>query len=239
MPVGAEVPRVLADSPTADDPFGIERYRRIAEQEQQHAERREREIEAVRQHKQLGWWNASGLLKRHAEKARELAEASAGEWGAVFDSLCDRLGSDFLVALLGGRGTGKTQLGACLIRAAIRRDIRAVYVRLADLFDDVRGGFDRDTTASHLDRLRRYQAVPLLVLDECHEYAGSGFEGRTLRALIDQRYGELRPTVLISNEMPDAFSERMGPSIMSRLTECGEIIVCDWPSYRGAPARET
>jgi hypothetical protein len=38
--------------------------------------------------------------------------------------------------------------------------------------------------------------------------------------------------VFIANQDKAAFAQSMGASITSRIHECGEAIICDWPSFR-------
>jgi hypothetical protein len=39
-------------------------------------------------------------------------------------------------------------------------------------------------------------------------------------------------TVLIANLDAAEFAENVGDSIVSRIHEIGEAVLCDWPSYR-------
>jgi hypothetical protein len=44
----------------------------------------------------------------------------------------------------------------------------------------------------------------------------------------------MRDTIMISNETPEKMLAQVGPSIEDRMRECGGIIECNWPSFRGA-----
>ena len=74
----------------------------------------------------------------------------------------------------------------------------------------------------------------LLIIDELQEAKGSDFEDRTLTAIIDGRYDRAVDTIIITNLTTDAMGEALGPSIVSRMRECGGGIECDWPSFREA-----
>jgi len=183
------------------------------------------------------YWTHSGVPQLHVEGLRRIAEPDdaderAAKWWRALIAVGKALDSNGIVALLGNRGCGKTQIASKIIQDnCLRRRVPSIYRRLGDVYGDIRAAYNIRglSEASILDRLARYG---LLVLDECHERAGSDFEARTLARLIDSRYTVMKPTLLISNEMPDAFTESMGPSVADRLRENGKVIVCRWTSFR-------
>ena len=72
----------------------------------------------------------------------------------------------------------------------------------------------------------------LLVIDEAHERSDSAWENSTLANVVDRRYDAERATILVSNLTKAAFAQAIGPSIVSRIHEAGETVVCDWGSFR-------
>lgn len=153
------------------------------------------------------------------------------KWNAARDTLLDRIGNGYLVALLGPRGTGKTQLCVNVIRDCCRRMMSARYVVAFDLFREIRGTFKTDGP-SEIKLIDGLTALDLLVIDECHQRGETAFENNVLVNLLDRRYRAVKSTVLIANQNPEDFAKSMGDSIVSRIHECGEAMVCDWPSYR-------
>jgi DNA replication protein DnaC len=150
-----------------------------------------------------------------------------------------------IVGLLGPRGTGKTQLAVALARylaeqavlghAMLRTREPAAYASLPDLLVRARGTFNGsgrggETEAGILAELSR---VRLLVLDECHEASGSEWASSFFTNLVDRRYRDSLDTLLLSNEEPAAFARSIGPSVADRLRECGAVVECCWPSFRG------
>lgn len=171
-----------------------------------------------------------GLPSKH----RRPVESRSPQWSAKLDALTPRLGTGFLVALLGPRGTGKTQLAAELIRKHVDSSNMPtpLYTRSCDIFLTIRESFRRDGP-SEREQVVRFMRPSVLVIDEAHERSESDWENRLLNLIVDVRYGEERDTILISNERESSFRESIGPSIYSRLIETGGVIVCDWPSFRG------
>lgn len=158
-----------------------------------------------------------------------------------------------LVALIGIRGTGKTQIGVDLIRGVCeaeaekpkrqgsydtpapeggwRRETPARYVKAISLFVELRSAF-RDGGPGEEAAIAPFCAVPLLVIDEIHERGNTAWEDRMLVHIVDRRYDAMLDTVLIGNVAPDQLQAQLGDSIVSRIQECGRVITCDWPSFR-------
>jgi DNA replication protein DnaC len=196
-------------------------------------DRRLAEIERYKRSRELRRrWEAAGVPARHAVKVKQLREATSGPWLEVYNRLRDQLGDGFIIALLGQRGTGKTQMAVCLIRDAVEAERTALYIRASDLFRELRSTFRTDADESERDVLQRICSVGFLVIDEAHEGAGTDYEARILTDIVDARYNRVLSTLLLSNLMADAFAQAAGPSIVSRMHECGGAIVCDWPSFR-------
>ena len=177
--------------------------------------------------------------KRHL---RPLVQTPCAEWVSLSNKLRAALGTGFLFALLGDRGTGKTRLAVATIRECIRRTARngfdanrpAWYRKTLDLFLDVRASFKNESRTER-EVLAPYLACDLLVLDEIQERGGTDFEDRMLTYVIDKRYDANKDTLLISNLKAGEFSKHVGPSIVDRIRECGAAINCDWPSFRTTP----
>lgn len=147
--------------------------------------------------------------------------------------LADRTGHGYLIALVGERGTGKTQLALIAAYESILQLGRPVmYTRALEVFSELRRAYNEDGL-SEAAQIERFVRPQLLIVDEAHERGGSPFEDRLLGHLIDRRYGAgVSDTLLISNERPEDFAASMGSSIVDRIRECGDIVECEWPSFR-------
>ena len=168
-----------------------------------------------------------GASKRHVE----CRPASDGPWAEKADILKRRLGEGYLIALLGIRGTGKTQLGVELVLHACRNDKCAKYVKAIDLLLSIRACYGNNERSE--DKAIADWVYPrLLVIDELQERGHTEWEDVMLTNIIDKRYAQRDDTILIANLTEAEFVTAAGASISSRLTECGGIIVCDWPSFR-------
>lgn len=188
------------------------------------AERKQRTIAAER------CWSVANIPARHRDKVKQRHEAT-GPWADAYHRLRDLLPGGPLIVLLGKRGTGKTQMAVGLL-ADICREGRSVrYLKALDLFREIRECYRKDgpSEVAVVDKLCSYAG---LVIDEAHERSDSDWENRTLTNIIDRRYDAMRTTILISNMTKEAFASAVGPSVVSRVHETGEVIVCDWQSFR-------
>lgn len=219
-------------------PGGSKLYANMTEAERQERWREERDKQAADElEKHMKRWRAGGperwakcgVPARHRQF---VAPTEVGPWLEKYQAIKARLCSGFLVALLGDRGTGKTQLAAELLRHdSTERSIR--YARAMDFFMAIKSSY----RTKHADEDERnvidtFVEPRLLVLDEAHDRGETEWENRLLNYLIDRRYGNLYDTVLVSNQQPDAFRQSIGESIYSRLVETGGLILCEWATFR-------
>lgn len=176
------------------------------------------------------WWRESGVPERHRGKTLD-RHAAAGPWGETYRRLRGRLPEGTLIVLLGKRGTGKTQMAIDLLADMAMASQAVRYLKMIDLFREIRNCYRQDGPRE-VDAVKRICQYPGLVLDEAHERSDSDWENRTLNNIIDHRYDGVRTTILVSNMTREGFAQAVGPSIVSRVHECGEVVVCDWESFR-------
>ena len=186
---------------------------------------RERDRKARRTQDIIG---DSVLPARHLE-ALDSAEQS-GPWADALAKAWASVDKGNGVLLAGSRGRGKTQIAAaCGVRMA--EGLKPVrYVNASQLYRDCREGMHQGNETKVLNRLR---SVALLIIDECHVRGETDYEDRTLTELVNDRYGAMKPTILITNQNKAEASKSLGASIVSRLHESGLVIETNWKSFRG------
>lgn len=145
------------------------------------------------------------------------------------------------IALLHGpRGTGKTFVATRLARdwcesGCNAGEGRVRYFRLADLFADQTRWFDRkhdDNGNAVPEPLLVARNCGLLILDEIHDRLDTDYARSELARLIDVRYAEKRPTVLITNRNSNQISAVIGVSAAERILEGGAVIECAGANQR-------
>lgn len=141
--------------------------------------------------------------------------------------------TDGLLILTGPRGTGKTQIATWLAWGHVHRSsIR--YVRALNLFDHFKASFDhagKDTESERAVAML-YRKPSLLVIDELHQRLGRDWEQNRLINLIDTRYGDMKTTILITNQTAEQAEKELGDSVWQRIAETGGVVECNWKSYR-------
>jgi DNA replication protein DnaC len=88
---------------------------------------------------------------------------------------------------------------------------------------------------TQLHFLKRLSEVPILAIDEIGRHGDSDFVGRFIFDLLDDRYDNMLPTILISNLPVDgepSMTSYLGISVMDRINENSLDIPCEWGNYR-------
>jgi len=141
---------------------------------------------------------------------------------------------------VGKPGTGKTHLAVGIMTHIMRKNFGRVSVRFTSVSRIIRrlkDSYRKDGEESEVEVMRDYSKCALLVIDEVGVQFGTDFEKNTLFDIINDRYENMRPTVLTSNLSADGVREYLGERAFDRLRENGgKCIAFAWDSYRGVAA---
>jgi DNA replication protein DnaC len=137
--------------------------------------------------------------------------------------------------LLGLVGTGKTHLSVAVIKQLIDEQmVRAIYRTASGILGDIKATFNDRQGPNEADILHEVVAADLLVLDEVGATKQSEFELATLFTIINGRYEQNRPTIIVSNLSPSELNDAIGMRCVDRIRENGCIgIPFEWESHRG------
>ena len=191
----------------------------------------------------LGDFTNGGYPHRHytaLERAYERTGAPWLEWEEgtkvrLRNGVDELRAGDCMLILLGPRGTGKTQASVELAldldcyKNDGRGGISHMYTTLSELFGSEKASWNDSTMSSPLDKAK---GVGLLVLDEIQEVVASDWEKQALTLLIDDRYRNMKRTIMSGNLTKDGLGEFFSKSISSRLKETGTIIEMAGKRYR-------
>jgi DNA replication protein DnaC len=134
--------------------------------------------------------------------------------------------------LCGTAGTGKTHLACGIIRELLPH-MTCKYTEVIKLVREVKNTYNRSSERTEGQIIRHYVNFDLLVLDEVGVQFGSETEKMILFEILNDRYMQMKPTVLISNLAPASLSEIIGERVMDRMKDNGgKILLCEWQSNR-------
>lgn len=149
------------------------------------------------------------------------------------DNLDDNLASGRNVILIGSVGTGKTHLSIALLKAVIENGGVGTFLTASDLFLNIRDTWARHSEISTLERIQQFVDLDILVIDEIGVQRGTDNEREILFSIINSRYNNLKPTVLLSNLSLKEVRDYIGERTFDRLKEDGGyLIVLNGESYR-------
>lgn len=141
------------------------------------------------------------------------------------------------LVLTGQPGTGKTHLACAALSDVIRRYAASGrFDTVSDLLRSIKETYRKDSQVSERDVISEYVYCDLLVVDELGVQVGSEHEKLLLFEVLNGRYQELRPTILISNLSAGELEDFLGHRVMDRYRECGVVLAFDWESHRGSKA---
>ena len=137
----------------------------------------------------------------------------------------------------GQPGTGKSHLAIAILQAIMPRDIGR-YMTCMELIHLLRSTWRKDSEISETDMLDKITDLPLLVLDEIGVQNGTDSEQNHLFDVLDRRYREMRPTILLTNQNKEGFKAFVGERVYDRMTEVARWVPFVWPSYRPTARKE-
>ena len=135
--------------------------------------------------------------------------------------------------LCGKTGTGKTHLSCAVLRAlAFEHGVCGKYCTAYRAVQEIRASY-KSSDVTELQVLKEFVRPDLLVLDEIGVQYGTDSEQLLLFSLLNGRYEELKPTIVISNLSLDEVMQYLGDRVYDRLRENGGgVLAFDWGSWR-------
>lgn len=183
---------------------------------------------------------ASGVPARFASATFDGYRVASREQQIAVGT-CRKFATDFprfresgrSIVMSGLPGTGKTHLGCAIVTTVIEQHgMTARYATVSDMLRRIKETYNRDSIARESDVIADFVGVDLLVLDEIGVQNGTEHEKTLMFEVLDGRYRQLGPTILISNLTAQQLEDFVGQRVMDRYHECGTVLAFDWPSHR-------
>lgn len=212
-----------------------------ARQAEHDSEARERSVKQLRQRKMRQLVDIASIPPRFTGctfdgyvvsnqgqfRALSICRSYAAAWG-------DQIVKGGSLVLTGGTGTGKTRLACTIANTIIPEHMASVaFGTVSSVVRTVRATYGKGSTRTESEAINALLVPDLLIIDEIGASTGSEHELGLLFEIINKRYENLRPMILISNLNVDDLRKFLGQRAMDRFAECGTVLAFDWASYRG------
>jgi DNA replication protein DnaC len=133
----------------------------------------------------------------------------------------------------GKPGTGKTHLAAGIALQVMRHG-SVLFTTVQRMMRRVKDAWRKGSEESESDVIRLLVKPDLLIIDEIGVQVGSEFEKNMMFDILNERYENSLPTLLLSNLTVAEIKIFLGERVFDRLKEDeGECLVFDWQSHRG------
>lgn len=136
---------------------------------------------------------------------------------------------------LGAPGTGKTYTACAVLGEFLDRGRTATYMTARGALRRIKAAWRSESGETEGDVAAWFASLDLLVIDEMGVDLGSPFEVSHLTDIINARYAEEMPAILIGNLTPEEFAQTYGDRMVDRFREDGRVVVFTGPSRRGQP----
>jgi len=188
------------------------------------------------------------LLRGFPKRYEDAPPATGEGWLRNYAQALAATDSGGIVILHGGYGTGKTRMAWEVARAhkskrpnistgepgwiTTYRKRPMVYTTAMNLFSTIKSTYTSGSEKSEREVIKDYCDAALLVIDEVQVRGETKFEDDKLTAIIDARYFDNMPTILISNYTFEKLSSTLSPAVMDRFEENGVELAFTWESFR-------
>lgn len=139
------------------------------------------------------------------------------------------------LVLSGKPGTGKSHLAGAVLHQLCDRDVR--YITCMDMIRAVRDTWRKDSERSETQLLEYLESLDLLAIDELGMQYGTDGEQTIIFDVLDRRYREMHPVILITNQDRAGLTQFVGERVFDRLRETARWVAFDWESYRAQARR--
>jgi len=162
--------------------------------------------------------------KRHA---LEFAKAYAAD----FESISE-VGKGAI--FIGKPGTGKTHLSVGIALDVMSNGYTAIFLTVMRAMRRIKDSWAKGAEYSETEAIESMVFPDLLILDEVGVQFGSDTEKLLLFEVLNERYEQRKPTLLLSNLALEDVRLYLGERVFDRMREDGgEVVVFDWESHRG------
>ncbi len=199
----------------------------VSEEEMAELERKEREKTKKDAYKK------SGVGERYLNLTLDDFKANTSEQKKALECVRDFIKAvnnkeNRSLLLIGRPGTGKTMLAAMIIK-----ECGGCYRKSYQLVNEARRADSYNSSEDRNDMIKRYAGYRLLVIDEVgKDNSRADEEWNLLWQIINERYENELPIVIVSNLAKNELAGYLGQHIVDRLNETCKTIEFTGQSFR-------
>ncbi|WP_342221124.1 ATP-binding protein [Candidatus Fukatsuia endosymbiont of Tuberolachnus salignus] len=160
-------------------------------------------------------------------RCQKVCQAYAQKWH-------ERLAQGGGLVMCGKPGTGKNHLAVAIAKHIITTHHASVVLTSAlRITREVKSTWAKDATQTESEVIKHYTGVDMLIIDEIGVQFGSEAEKLILFEIINTRYENMKPTLLLSNLPKEDLTTYLGERVLDRMNEGGGCTLAfTWESYR-------
>lgn len=144
------------------------------------------------------------------------------------------------IMFIGSYGAGKTHLACGIAIELIKKGIPVVYGTAITLLSKIKQTYEEEIKTKEWDLLNLYSTVDLLIIDDLGKEKPSEWVLEKLYHIINQRYENLKPTIITTNYDDVTLTNRLSTknnnstaeAIVSRLNEMCTGVYMNFKDYR-------
>ncbi|WP_100551059.1 AFG1/ZapE family ATPase [Caedibacter taeniospiralis] len=168
--------------------------------------------------------NFANFKSSQALEQCEACQSFADNWEQVFTH-----GQSML--MIGGVGTGKTHLASSIANQVMAKHYAHVrYTTFMMMTFAMRDAQNLHPSLTGV--INQFTKPELLIIDEIGVKGSTEYEFNLLNGILDTRYAELLPTILITNANWNQLVSMIGYRAISRFTETGKSLKFGNGDYR-------
>jgi len=140
----------------------------------------------------------------------------------------------------GRAGSGKTHLACSIAWSVIEQGGSAQFATVAEVMRQIKSSFSKDSATTEQEQIDHFSNIQLLILDEVGMDYGTDFNKALIFEILNKRYENMLPTILLTNLDAPALVEYMGERLIDRMREGGgRMVSFTWDSHRGKASEAT